>query len=142
MHGQPVAPALDLDQAVRHPGRQQDPVARGQLHPLPADLEHGGAGQQGDPLVLVLEIVLGGDARAARDLLDDHVPEGQDRFDALAGGRDVSRRPQCASGRGERNGLVRVVLAHDGAPAPTQAPTAVITRADPAHQQDDQKDEK
>ena len=98
MHGQPVAPALDLDQAVRHAAGQEDPVARAEFHPFTADIEHGGAGQEGDPFVLVLEIVLGRDVGAAQDLLDDDVAEGEDLFDALAGGGDVSPRPQRAAG--------------------------------------------
>ena len=102
MDGQPVAAALDLDQAVGHAGGQEDPVARAQVHPLPADLEHGGAGQEGDPLVLVLEVVLRGDIGAAQDLLDDDVAEGEDLVDALAGGGGVSPRPQRASDWGER----------------------------------------
>jgi hypothetical protein len=97
--GQPVGAALDLDQAVGHAGGQQHPAARAQLHPLATDLEHGGAVQHGDPLVLVLEVVLRGDIGAAQDLLDDDVGEGEDLFDALAGGGDVSPRPQRASNR-------------------------------------------
>ena len=142
VHGQPVAAAVDLHQAMGDAGGQKHPVARAQRHLHPADLEHGGAGQEGDPLVVVLEVVLRGDVGPAQDLLDDDVPESQDFFNALAGGGNVSPRPQRSSDGGERNGSVRVVLAHDGAPAPTQAPTAVITRSDPAHEQDDQKDEK
>jgi hypothetical protein len=99
VHGQPVGPAPDLDQAVRHTGRQQDPVARAELHPFTADLDDGGAGQQRDPLVLVLEVVLRRDVGTAQDLLDDDVAEGEDLFDALAGGGDVSPRPQRASPR-------------------------------------------
>jgi hypothetical protein len=96
VHGQPVAPGLDLDQAVGHAGGQQDPVARAQAHRFTADVEHGGAGQEGDPLVLVLQVVLRDDAGAAQDLLDDDVADGEDLFDALAGGGDVSPRPQRA----------------------------------------------
>ena len=104
VHGQPVAAALDLDEAVRDTAGQEDPVAGPQLHPLAAHFEHGGAGQEGDPLVVVLEVVLGGDIGPAQDLLDDDVTEGEDLFDALAGGGDVGARPQRASERGERNG--------------------------------------
>ncbi len=132
MHGQPVAAALDLDQPVGHAARQEDPVARAQLHLLTADLEHGRPGQEGDPLVLVLEVVLRSDAGSTQDLLDDDVPEGENLFDPLAGGGGVSPRSQRASERGERNGLVGVVFAHDGAPATTEAPTTVIARTDAA----------
>jgi hypothetical protein len=59
----------------------------------------GSAGQQGDPLVLFLEVVLRSDIGTAQDLLDDHVAEGDDLFDALAGGGDISPRPQRASER-------------------------------------------
>ena len=142
MHGQPVAAVLDLDQPMGDAGGEERPVARAQLHRLTADLEHGGAGQEGDPLVLVLEVGLRGDVRATQDLLDDDVAEGENLFDPLAGGGDVGPRPQRASARGERNGLVGVVLAHDSAPATTGAPTAVIAGADAADKQDDEKDEK
>jgi hypothetical protein len=138
VHRQPVAAALDLDQAVGHAGGQEDPVARAQVHPFTTDLQHGGAGEEGDPLVLVLEVVLRGDVGAAQDLFDDDVAEGDDLFDALAGGGDVSRRPQRAPDWGKGDGLVGVVLAHDGAPAAA----AVVPRADPAQEQDDKKHEK
>lgn len=104
VHGQPVAAALHLDQAVGDAGGQEDPVARAQLHPFAAHLEHSGAGQEGDPLVLVLEVVLRGDVGAAQDLLDDDVADGEYLFDALAGGGDVSPGPQRAPERGERDG--------------------------------------
>lgn len=121
-----------------HAGGQEDPVAHAHAHPFTPDLQHGGAGEEGDPLVLVLEVVLRGDIGAAQDLFDDDVAKGDDRFDALAGGRDISLRPQRAPEWGERDGLVGVVLAHDGAPAPT----AVVARADPAQEQDDEEHEK
>lgn len=142
MDGQPVAAALDLDQPVGDAGRKKDPVARAQLHRLTADLEDGRPGQEGDPLVLVLEVVRRSDTGSTQYLLDDDVAEGENLFDPLAGGGGVSPRPQRASERGDRNGLVRVVLAHDGAPATTEAPTAVIARTDAADKQDDEKDEK
>lgn len=104
VHGQPVAAALDLDQPVRHAGGQEDPVARAQLHPLTAHVEHGGAGQERDPLVEVLEVVRGVDVGPAQDLLDDDIADGEDFLDALAGGGDVSDRSEGASERGERNG--------------------------------------
>ena len=141
VNGEPVAPALDLDQAVGHAGGQEHPVARAQVDPFTADVEHRGPGQQGDPFVLVLEIVLGGDAGAAQDLLDDDVAEGEDLLDALAGGGDVSPRPQRAALWGEGDGLEGVVLANDSAPATAEAPTAVVAGADGAHEQDDQQDE-
>ena len=103
MHRQPVASALDVDQAVGDAGGEEDPVAGAEVDPLATDVEHGGAGQERDPLVLVLEVVLRRHLGAAQDLLDDDVAEGDDLFDALAGGGDVSPRPQRASERGERN---------------------------------------
>ncbi|HVL06964.1 MAG TPA: hypothetical protein VM388_13325 [Acidimicrobiales bacterium] len=83
---------------------QQDPVAGGQFDPLTADLQHSGAGQEGDPLVLVLEVVLRGDIRPAPDLLDDDIAEGQDLLNALAGGGDIGPRPQRAASQRMRNG--------------------------------------
>ena len=94
MHGEPVAAGLDRHQAVGNVPGQQDPVAGGQLDPGLADVEDGGAGQEGDPLVVVLEVVLRGDVGTAQDLLDDDVAEGEDLFDALTGGGDVGPRPQ------------------------------------------------
>ena len=103
VHGQPVAAARDLDQPVRYAGGQEDPVARAQLHPLTAHLEHGGAGQEGDPLVGVLEVVSRIDVGAAQDLLHHDVADGEDLVDALAGGGDVGPRAQGAPDRREGN---------------------------------------
>jgi hypothetical protein len=99
VHGQPVGAAGDLYQSVRYAAGQEDPVAGAEVHSFTADLERGGAGQQGDPLVLFLEVVLRSDIGTAQDLLDDDVAEGDDLLDALAGGGDISPRPQRASER-------------------------------------------
>ena len=103
VHRKPVAAGLDGDQAVGHTAWQQDPVAGAELDRLSADLQHGGARQKGDPLVLVLEVVLRGDIWPAQDLLDNDVAEGQDLFNALARGGDVSPQPQRASALRTRN---------------------------------------
>lgn len=142
MHGQPVAAGRDGNQAVGDTAWQQDPVTGAELDPLLADLQHGGAGQEGDPLVLVLEVLLRGDVRPAQDLLDHDVGEGQDLLNALAGGGDVGPRPQRASEGRMRNGLVGVVLADDGAAAPAEAAAAVIAGANGTHKDGDEQDEK
>lgn len=84
---------------MRYAAGQEDPVAWLQFHSFTADLEHGGTGQQGDPLVVVLEVVRRRDLGPAQDLLDDDVAEGEDLLNALAGGGDRSPRPQGASER-------------------------------------------
>ena len=104
MQGQPVGATPDLDEAVRHASGHQDPVPRAELDALPTDVEHGAAGQEGDPFVVVLEIVLGGDVGPAQDLLDHDVAEDDNLFNALAGDREVSPGPQRDSAWGERNG--------------------------------------
>ena len=123
---------------MRHTGGEQHPVAGTELDPVATDLEHGGAGQEGDPLVLVLEVVLRRHVGTAQDLLDDDVPEGEDLLDQLAGSRDVGRRPKCSPVERGRDGLEGVVLADDRAPAPAEAAPA----PDAAEQHDDQEDEK
>jgi hypothetical protein len=99
VHGQPVGAAGDLDQPVGYAAGQEDPVARAEVHSFTADVECGRPGQEGDPLVLVLEVVLRRDVGPAQDLLDDDVAEGEDLFNALAGGGDVGPRPEGASER-------------------------------------------
>lgn len=99
VHREPVGAAGDLEQSVRYAAGQEDPVPGAEVHSFTADLECGRPGQQGDPLVLVLEVVIRRDVGPAQDLLDDDVAEGEDLFNALAGGGDVSPRPQGASDR-------------------------------------------
>ena len=79
-------------------GGQEHPVAGRQVEALAVDVEHGLAGQDRDPLVVVLQMGLRPVGRRAQDLLDDDVAVGQDLVEILTLGG-------CVGGGAERPAL-------------------------------------
>ncbi len=139
MDGQPAGTRLRLEHRVADTRGQEEPLARGQVLPSALDVENGSPGQDHDPLVLVLHVVLRPGGPPAQDLFDDQVAEAEDLLEPLALGRCVGGREQGAAAPGGRNvGLEGVVLPDD----PSPAATAVIARADGANEEDDEQHEK
>ena len=92
MDGQPTRPGVRAQDRVRHARGQEDPVARGEVDRFAVDLERGGAGQDHDPLVLILDEVLRTVGAAAQDLFDDQVAEGDDLLEPLTVRRCLGSR--------------------------------------------------
>ena len=81
---------------MRDVGGEEGPVARAEVHAVTVDIEDGGAGQEGHPFVLGLDVGAGPVVGPAQDLLDDQLAAGQKPVDALAGGGRVGGRAEAA----------------------------------------------
>jgi hypothetical protein len=89
---------------VRDVGGQEGPVARSEVDAVAVDIDRRAAGQDDDPLVVVLEIGLRGVVLTAEDLFDEEVAVLENGLKPLPGRRRRGPRKQGTGACRDRNG--------------------------------------